>query len=90
MTGGRSIVFTQKTVMDETLIGVFSNICTIETFQISKNKKNDSLRVDEYCDHCKPVFEAMGGYYFFYCCQETQPTLSDDDIEKAKKNRWII
>ena len=39
MTGGQSIVFTRKTVMGETLIGVFSNICTIETFQISKNQK---------------------------------------------------
>ena len=50
-------------------------------------KKTDCFNVDGYCNHCKTVFEAMGCYYHFCPCQETRPSLSDEDIEKGNKRR---
>ena len=150
MTGGPSIVFTQKNVVDETFIRVSSNICKsivgidasqlypysmcqdmptglytrwefdtdmqkfkarhnrtrnfenmvmsfyqesrpeckIESFFTSgKQKKIDCFNVDGYCDHYKTVFEAMGCYYHFCSCQETRPSLTEQDIERANKKR---
>ena len=150
MTGGPSIVFTQKAVVDETFIRDSSNICKsivgidasqlypysmcqdmptglytrwefdtdmqkfkarhnrtrnfenmvmsfyqesrpeckIESFFTSgKQKKIDCFNVDGYCDHCKTVFEAMGCYYHFCSCQETRPSLTEQDIERGNKKR---
>ena len=50
-------------------------------------KKIDCFNVDGYCDHCKTVFEAMGCYCHFFPCQETRPSLSDEDIERGNKRR---
>ena len=150
MTGGPSIVFTRKAVVDETFIRDSSNVCKsivgidasqlypysicqdmptglytrwefdsdmqkfearhnrsrnfenmvmsyyqqtrpeckIESFHTSGNqKKIDCFNVDGYCNHCKTVFEAMGCYYHFCPCQETRPSLSDEDIERGSKRR---
>ena len=43
--------------------------------------------MDGYCDHCKIMFEAMGYYYLFFSCQETRPSLKDQDIERGNKKR---
>ena len=59
----------------------------IESFHTSGNKKNDCFNVDGYCDHCKTVFETMGCYNHFCPCQETRPSLSDEDIERGNKRR---
>ena len=150
MTGGPSIVFTRKAVVDETFIRDSSNVCKsivgidasqlypysmcqnmptglytrwefdsdmrkfkarhnrsrnfenmvmsyyqetrpecrIESFHTSGNqKKIDCFNVVGYCNHCKTVFEAMGCYYHFCPCQETRPSLSDEDIERGNKRR---
>ena len=150
MTGGPSIVFTRKAVVDETFIRNSSNVCKsivgvdasqlypysmcqdmptglytrwefdsdmqkfkarhnrsrnfenmvmsyyqetrpecrIESFHTSGNqKKIDCFNVDGYCNHCKTVIEAMGCYYHFCPCQETRPSLSDEDIERGNKRR---
>ena len=52
---------------------------------MGKHKETDCFHVDGYFDHCKTVFEAMGCYYLFCFCQETRPTLSDQDIEIRNK-----
>ena len=59
-----------------------------ENFHTSGNqKKIDCFNVDGYCDNCKTLFEAMGCYYHFCPCQETHPSLSDEEIEKVNKRR---
>ena len=52
---------------------------------LENRKKIDCFNVDEYCDHCKTVFEAMGCYYHFCSCQEARPSLTDQDIERGNK-----
>ena len=62
--------------------------CKIQSFYTTgKQKKIDCFHVDGYCDHCKTVFEAMGCYYHFCSCQETCPSLSEQDIERGNKKR---
>ena len=62
--------------------------CKIQSFYTTgKQKKIDCFHVDSYCDHCKTVFEAMGCYYHFCSCQETRPSLSEQDIERGNKKR---
>ena len=62
--------------------------CRIESFHTSGNqKKIDCFNVDGYCDHCKTVFEAMGCHCHFFPCQETHPSLSDENIERGNKRR---
>ena len=62
--------------------------CKIHSFYTTgKQKKIDCFHVDGYCDHCKTVFEAMGCYYRFCSCQETHPSLSEQDIERGNKKR---
>ena len=50
-------------------------------------KKTDCFNVEDYCDHCKTVFEAMGCYYHLCSYQEARPSLTDQDIELGKKKR---
>ena len=61
--------------------------CRIESFHASGNQKNDCFNVDGYYDHSKTVFEAMGCYYRFCPCQETRPSLGDEDIERRNERR---
>ena len=56
-------------------------------YTTGKQKKIDCFSVDGYCDHCKTVFEAMGCYFHFCPCQETRPSLTDDDIKRGTKKR---
>ena len=52
-----------------------------------RQKKIDSFRVDETCNHCNTVFEAMWCYYHYCPCQEARPSLTDTDIERGVKKR---
>ena len=64
--------------------------CKSQSFYTTgKQKKIDCFHVDGYCDHCKTVFEAMGCYYHFCSCQETRPSLSEQDIERGNKKREL-
>ena len=55
----------------------------IETFDTSgSEKKIDCSNVNEYCDHCKTVSEAVGCYFFFCPGRETCPSLNYEDIER--------
>ena len=55
---------------------------TIESFYTTgKQKKIDSFTVDGFCGHCQTIFEALGCYYHFCPCGETQPNLSEDEFE---------
>ena len=150
MVGGPSIVFTRKTVVDETfirhsenfcksIVGIdasqlypycmcqpmptrlytrweydtesnrfkpqqnksrnFENLvmsyfqrqrhyCKVESFYtIGTQKKVDCFKVVVFCAHCKTVFEAMGCFYHYCPCQEARPSLTEEDIERGKKNR---
>ena len=62
--------------------------CKIESYYTTgKQKKIDCFSVDGYCNHCKTVFEAMGCHFHFCSCQETRPSLTDDDIKRGTKKR---
>ena len=62
--------------------------CKIESYYTTgKQKKIDCFSVDGYCNHCKTVFEAMGCYFHFCPCQESRPSLTDDDIKRGTKKR---
>ena len=55
---------------------------TIESFYTTgKQKKIDSFTVDGFCGHCQTIFEALGCYYHFCPCRETQTNLSEDEFE---------
>ena len=60
--------------------------CKIESNVITgRQKKIDCFSVDGICNHCNTVFEAMG---CFYCpCQETRPSLTDNEIMRGIKKR---
>ena len=60
--------------------------CRIETSHTSGNqKKIDCFNVDGSCNQRKTVCEAMECYNHFCPCQETHPSLSDEDTEKVNK-----
>ena len=62
--------------------------CKNQSFYTTgKQKKIDCFHVDGYCDHCKTVIEAIDFYYHFCSCQETRPSLSEQDIERGNKKR---
>ena len=58
----------------------------VNTLQENR-KKIDCISVDGYCNHCKTNFEAMGCYFHFCLCQETRPSLNDDDIKGGTTKR---
>ena len=62
--------------------------CKIESSCTTEEQKIiECFNVDGYCDQCKTVFEAMGCYYHFCSCQETRPSLSEQDHERGNKKR---
>ena len=65
--------------------------CNIESFYTSgKQKTIDCFQVDGFCDHCKAVLEAMGCYYHFCSCQETRPSLLEQNIERGiRSEKWM-
>ena len=62
--------------------------CKIENnVTTGRQKTNDCFSVDGNCYHCNTVFEAMGCYYHYCSCQEVRPSLTDNKIMRAIKNR---
>ena len=62
----------------------------IESFYTTgTQKKIDCFKVDGFCAHCKTVFEAMGCFYQYCPCQETRPSLTEEDIERGLKKREV-
>ena len=67
---------------------------TLPEFKIESNvttgrqKKIVCYSVDEICNHCNTVFEAMGCYFQYCPCQEARPSLTDNKITRGiKKER---
>ena len=62
--------------------------CTLESFYTTgKQKKLIFFTVDGFCGHCRTIFEALGCYYHFYPCIETQPRLGKDEFETGIRKR---
>ena len=62
--------------------------CTIESFYTTgKQKKIDSFTVNGFCGHCQTVSEALGCYYHFCPCRETQANLSEDEFDFGIRKR---
>ena len=61
--------------------------CKIESYYTTGKRKKNCFRADGFCNHCKTVFEAMGCYFHFCPCQETRPSLTDDDIKREIQKR---
>ena len=62
--------------------------CKIESFYTTgTQKKIDCLEVDGLCAHCKTVFEAMGCFYHYCPCQETRPSLTEENTKRGLKKR---
>ena len=51
------------------------------------SEKIDCFKVDGFCALCNTVFEAMGCFYLYCSCQEAQPSLTEEDIERGNKKR---
>ena len=62
--------------------------CRIESnVTTGRQKKIACFSVDGICNHCNTVFEAKG-FYFNHCpCQESRPSLTDNEIMRGIKNR---
>ena len=43
--------------------------------------------MDGFCGHCQTIFEALGCYYHFCPCRETQPNLNEDEFEFGIRKR---
>ena len=56
-------------------------------YTTGKQKKIDSFSVDGFCGHCQTIFEALGCYYHFCPCRETQPILDKDEFENGIRKR---
>ena len=62
--------------------------CKIDSFYITETqKKIDCFKVDGFCAHFKTVFEAMGCFCHCCPCQETRPSLTEEDVERGLKKR---
>ena len=60
--------------------------CKIESnITTGRQKKDDCFSVDETCNHCNPVFEAMGCYFHYCPCQEARPSLTCNEIMRRIK-----
>ena len=60
----------------------------IESFYTTgTQQKIDCSSVDGFCGHCYTIFEALGCFYHFCECQEVQPCLTDEDIDRGQKKR---
>ena len=62
--------------------------CKTESFYTTgTQKKIACFKVNGFCAHCKTLFEAMGCIYHYCPCQEAQPSLTEEDIERGNKKR---
>ena len=57
------------------------------SIRLENRKKNDFFTVDGFCGHCQRIFEALGCYYHFCPCRETQPNLNEDEFEFGIRKR---
>ena len=58
--------------------------CKIESnVTTGRQKQIDCFSVDGICYHCNTVFNSMGCYYHYCCCQEARPSLTDTDNERG-------
>ena len=55
--------------------------------RLENRKKIDSFTVDGFCGHCQAFFEALGCYYHFCPCKETQANLGEDEFEFSIRKR---
>ena len=63
--------------------------CKIESFYTTgTQKKIDCFKADSFCAHCNTVFKAIGCFYHYCPCQEARPSLTEEDIERGKKEKW--
>ena len=62
--------------------------CKIESnVTTGRVRKIDSFSIDEICNHCNIVLEAMGCYFHYCPCQEARPSLTDNKIMRRIKKR---
>ena len=56
-----------------------------------KQKEVDCFHVNEYCNHCKTVFEALGCYYHFCFCQKKPVHFCQKKILKGeiRSKKWM-
>ena len=60
--------------------------CKIENnVTTGRQKKIGCFNVDGNCNHCNTVFEAMGCYFHYCPCQESRPSLTDNEIMRGIK-----
>ena len=52
-----------------------------------ETEKNDSFTMDGFCGHCQTIVEALGCYYHFCPCRETQPSLDKEEFENGIRKR---
>ena len=62
----------------------------IENFYTpSRQNKTDRFCVHEFCSLCNTVFQAMGCFDHFCPCQEVNPSLTQEDIQRGSEKREI-
>ena len=62
--------------------------CITESFYTTgKQKKINSFTVDGFCGNCQTLFKALGCYYHFCPCRETQSNLIEDEFEFGTRKR---
>ena len=62
--------------------------CEIESsVKTGGQKKIDCFSVDGICNHCNTVFESMGCHFHYCPCQESHPSLTDNEIMRGVKKR---
>ena len=60
--------------------------CRIESFDITgTQKKVDCSKVDGFCAHSNTAFEAQGCFDHYCPCQQTQSSLTVEDIKRGNK-----
>ena len=58
----------------------------VSTRQVDR-EKIDADAVGGFCEHCNIVFEAMGCYFCFCQCQESQFFLTEEETQRSIKKR---
>ena len=64
--------------------------CKIESlYTAGRQKRIERFSVDWFCSHCNTVFEAMGCFYHFCCCQKLRPSLTEEYIKRGSQKREL-
>ena len=62
--------------------------CNNRSFSTTSIQKEiDCFSFDDFCSDCNTVFEAMGCFYHFCPCQEVQPSLTEEHIQRGSEKR---